>query len=352
MRASWILTLACSLALPSALAAQMEEAESLKRCADSDPEIRIAGCTALIRLGRESDEVLAVAFYNRALAYSGRKDYDLAFQDYDQAIRLNPGYSHAFNNRGNAYFARRDYERAMQDYDQAIRLDPDNFDAFNNRGLARLALRDLENAIQDFGQAILLYPDDAEAFHNRARAYSGQQDYNRALQDYDRALTLDPGRGGWLRQRGAIHFSLGHFALAEADFARALTLSPMESYDALWLYLARAHAGKDAATLLGAEAKQLDLQGWPGPVAMLYLGEITPAQLLEAARSADFETDRVQGCEAHFFLAEHALLNARNAEAASLFRKTVESCEPGLYRFAASKIDVARLGTLATSVGK
>jgi lipoprotein NlpI len=42
-------------------------------------------------------------FNNRGLAYADLKQFKKAIQDYNQAIELDPEYTHAFNNRGLAY---------------------------------------------------------------------------------------------------------------------------------------------------------------------------------------------------------------------------------------------------------
>ena len=44
--------------------------------------------------------------------------------DFDQALRLNPGYTRATISRGNALLAKGDLERAITSFDQALRVDP------------------------------------------------------------------------------------------------------------------------------------------------------------------------------------------------------------------------------------
>jgi tetratricopeptide (TPR) repeat protein len=44
--------------------------------------------------------------------------------DYNQAIELDPEYTHAFNNRGLAYADLKQFEKAIQDYNQVIELNP------------------------------------------------------------------------------------------------------------------------------------------------------------------------------------------------------------------------------------
>ena len=51
----------------------------------SDPDASIAGCTALIRAGEEIEFNLANVYYNRAIAYIGKGDFDRAILDFDHA---------------------------------------------------------------------------------------------------------------------------------------------------------------------------------------------------------------------------------------------------------------------------
>jgi tetratricopeptide (TPR) repeat protein len=154
-----------------------------QRCAASDPDLSIRGCTAVIQSGQETQENLAVAFYHRGLAYDDKGQYDRAIEDYDQAIRLNSNYAQAFKNRGTDYNDKGQYDRAIKDLDQAIRLDPNYAVAFNNRGEAYRSKGQYDRAIEDFDQAIRLNPNDAQAFNNRGAAYGQKGQYGPAIEE-------------------------------------------------------------------------------------------------------------------------------------------------------------------------
>ena len=145
------------------------------------------------RVGESLDSTSAAAHYSRGNAYSSEKQYDLAIQEYSQAIRLEPNSDAAFYARGNAYYGAKDYDRAVQEYSQAIRLKPNFENAFMARGNAYSAEKDYDHAIQDYTQAIRLKPNFENAFYNRSNAYRAKGDLNRANQDYDEASRLKAG---------------------------------------------------------------------------------------------------------------------------------------------------------------
>jgi tetratricopeptide (TPR) repeat protein len=147
------------VALLSSAAVAQDRALNWERCEGSDPDLSINGCTLVLQSGQEAEANLAIAFFNRAIAYANKQDYDRAIEDYGEAIRLNPNNAGAFNNRGFAYANKQDYDRAIEDYGQAIQLNPNNSGAFFNRGRAYANKQDYDRAIEDYGQATRLNLD-------------------------------------------------------------------------------------------------------------------------------------------------------------------------------------------------
>ena len=90
---------------------------------DYDWDLRIGGCTAMIRSGQYSQENLAKAYSHRGIANRDLGEYRRAIEDYDQALRLDPGDADYYQNRGISYEYLGDYERAARDWEQAIRID-------------------------------------------------------------------------------------------------------------------------------------------------------------------------------------------------------------------------------------
>src|SRR5258706_725148 len=183
-RRLWVLLPLLCYFLPAAAAAPTRD-KIMAWCNDSDPDLRIRGCSLLIQSGKEPARVLAGAFFNRGNAYEAKGQYDLAIKDFDSAIKRNPNDAAAFFSRGSTYFAKGQTDSAMRDFDSAILLDPNDAPTFNNRGEAYREKGQQDRAIQDFDKAITLKPDYANAFNNRGAAYLAMRQAERTIQDFD-----------------------------------------------------------------------------------------------------------------------------------------------------------------------
>lgn len=163
-----------AIAILSASTALAQSQRQLSWCTSKDdalsPALRIEGCTATIRSGRQSGENLSWAFYNRGIAYTKKAQYDRAIADFDEALKLDPDSAVALNNRGTAYARKGEFDRAIADFNEAIRLDADSATAYNNRGTAYAKKGQYDYAIEDFDQAIRLNPNDVSALNNRRLA--------------------------------------------------------------------------------------------------------------------------------------------------------------------------------------
>lgn len=87
-------------------------------------EQQIKSCTALIESKAEAEENVAIAFYNRALAYENKNDDARAIADYSESIKLNPKDADAFFQRGLCKARTGDKVGADADLAEAKRLNP------------------------------------------------------------------------------------------------------------------------------------------------------------------------------------------------------------------------------------
>lgn len=107
----------------------------------------IASYTCIID---EVDSNHADAYYNRAAAYTARREFELALEDYSEVISRESNNSEAYNNRGIVQAVIGEYDLALEDFSSALAIDPDYTNSIINRGLIRAILEDFDAAEADF----------------------------------------------------------------------------------------------------------------------------------------------------------------------------------------------------------
>jgi tetratricopeptide (TPR) repeat protein len=157
-----------------------------------DPDLIIAGCTAVIQRHTDPPRRLAIALNNRGVAFKAKGDFDHALQDYDKSIQLDPHAAHHYNNRGVIYRIKGDLVRAVEEYGKAIVLKPDYIAAYYNRALAYRDMGQLNNALADFNSALQVNPYNEYALYQRGLLKQKMNDLQGAAADIAAAKSTNP----------------------------------------------------------------------------------------------------------------------------------------------------------------
>jgi tetratricopeptide (TPR) repeat protein len=305
---------------------------------NGDLDQAIAEYDEAIRL----DPTYVFGFQNRGNAYRREGEFDRAIADFSEAIRLDPTFTVALKSRGSAYLAKGDIDKAIADYDQIIQLDPKNEDTFNNRCAAYELKGDPDRALTNCDEAIRLNPQDPAAFNTRGSSYRLKGDFGRAIADFSEAIRLDPDAPTPYFNRGVTYLHSGAPAQAAADFDRLIQLSPANPYAALWLDIA-ADRGNLPSQYTQAISR-LDMTRWPAPILRLYLGQLTPEDVLAAADDADAKTKQRQLCESDFFIGQLTLRRHDKDKAVRLFQQVAAGCRNEVLLSADATAELKRLG--------
>ncbi|TRU05080.1 MAG: serine protease [Microcystis sp. Msp_OC_L_20101000_S702] len=166
----------------------------------------------------------AAWYVNRGFLYYNQQKYELASDDYNKAIEINPNFAEAYNNRGLLYYNQQKYELALADYSKAIEINPNFALAYNNRGGIYYNQQKYELALADFNKAIEINPNLAEAYLNRGGIYYNQQKYELALADFNKAIEINPNLAEAYNNRGLLYYNQQKYELALADFNKAIEL--------------------------------------------------------------------------------------------------------------------------------
>jgi protein O-mannosyl-transferase len=134
--------------------------------------------------------IVMIASVNTALTYQRNKIWKNDSTLWADCVEKSPNKVRVHINLGVAYSERGQYQLAINDFDEAIRLKPDMAEAYNNRGGIYSTLGQYRLAINDFDEAIRLKPDLAEAYFGRGGAYLLQSNNKLGCRDAQKACEL------------------------------------------------------------------------------------------------------------------------------------------------------------------
>jgi tetratricopeptide (TPR) repeat protein len=130
------------------------------------------------------------AYINRGIEYMATQKYNMAIDDLNKAIELNPQYANAYYNLGIISRNEGKFDRALEDYSKAIVLKPDYYNAYTNRGEVYILKGEYSDGIQDLNKAIELDPNLPYAYVNRGIAESNLGNKEKSCRDFKRAIAL------------------------------------------------------------------------------------------------------------------------------------------------------------------
>jgi tetratricopeptide (TPR) repeat protein len=129
------------------------QAASALDCFSQDIDLRIRGCTELLKAPLPPEE-RAQAYASRALGLSMKGWYAEAIKDYDRSLDLLPNSAVALNNRAWAYFRWGKPADGRDDVEKSIRLDPTSGASYDTRAHIAQALGDPKSAFSDYKRAV------------------------------------------------------------------------------------------------------------------------------------------------------------------------------------------------------
>jgi tetratricopeptide (TPR) repeat protein len=217
-----------------------------------------------------------VYYSNRAAAAISLKQYDVAIQDSERAVLLQPSYGKAHARLGLAHFLSGHYRAAVEAYTVALKYEPDIVSSRNYLEKSALRLAEMEaattaesNSIHPSSSLSLpnsfsviselersshtpptksspatghhrsgssgshnmeLAAQEAERFKVQGNAAMSHKDYTAAVQAYSRAIALQPENSAlshvYYANRSAAYCYLEDYSAAEADAKQAVALCP------------------------------------------------------------------------------------------------------------------------------
>ena len=205
----------------------------------------------------------ALVALQTAQAYMDALQWNEAMTHLNQAVHLNPHCVSAWVSMGKAYEALDIRELAFESFQEAIRLEPFNIVVLKALiGLSE-SLRWWDKAVQYYQRYTSLFPAEEVALFGYAVALEHQERYKEAITIYDRIVAKDAQYLPALNNRSGCYMNLNEYEQAVAGFKHVLKIMPNFSRAILGLAIAQDMAGQPAHAILGYR-RYLHLQPYGG----------------------------------------------------------------------------------------
>ena len=136
---------------------------------------------------------MADGFYYIGESYRFQKDYDLAYQSYNQAININPDFGAAYAGRAQARLGMNSsaVNEARADLETAVEKDPDFDQAYFDLAVLDLDQNDLDAARQILQQVEHRLPNSAQLYYLKGRIDLRANEPSSAVTNARQAVELD-----------------------------------------------------------------------------------------------------------------------------------------------------------------
>jgi lipoprotein NlpI len=215
--------------------------------------------------------------------------------------------------------------------------------AYFDRGVAHMRLKEIDLGLSDLASAIAAKPDYVEAFKVRSELNAEQGRLAEANSDLDVAIGLKPDRHDLYRARGILRWERGKFEEAAADFAQTTKINPLDFFATIWQVIAGSRTTPIDRSALRRTVNHFDLRQWPGPIAKLFDGDMSPDEVKHAAARSAIPARLYPLCDTDFYIAEWHVLRNELAEARPLFEAALNDCPEDVSERRAAQIELARI---------
>ncbi len=200
----------------------------------------------------------ARAHSDLAAAYLQQNKYEIALNEFTEAIKIDPTYSPAYNGLGLVYAALGEDAKADANFLKAIQVQPASSEAHNNYGSYLCAKKRYDESIPHFLAAVKnpLYPTPNLAYANAGICSARKNDIKSAEFYLNKALSIQPLTYSAAYQLAEIQFNRGEVKLAKSTLQNVLIASPTP--ESLWLAIKieRTLGGRDNEASYALQLRQ------------------------------------------------------------------------------------------------
>ena len=138
------------------------------------------------------DRPQAAMLNNLGVAYMNQQRMDKAVEEFDMALKADPGLIAAKLNQGIALLNLQKLPEAEKALNAAAAADANNPRVWYNLGLLRRGEGNSAAAIEAFQRVVVIDPNDPDTHYFLGTMYSQQQQYDKAIAEFETTLRLRP----------------------------------------------------------------------------------------------------------------------------------------------------------------
>ena len=138
------------------------------------------------------DGATAAMLNNLGIAYMNQQRMDKAVEEFDLALKADPGLTVAELNKGIALLNLQKLPEAEAALNEAAAKEPANPRVWYNLGLLRRSEGKPAEAIEAFQRVLAVDPNDPDTHYFLGTMYAQQQQYDKAIAEFEAALRLKP----------------------------------------------------------------------------------------------------------------------------------------------------------------
>jgi serine/threonine protein kinase/Flp pilus assembly protein TadD len=150
----------------------------------------------------------------------------------DRAVHLNDRLAGPYNSLGRLHTGQAQYDLALQEFQKAVTLNPRDPDVLVGMANVYEHMSRLPDAEATYRRAIALRPDYWDSYNSLGGFYDRQERYTDAVAQYKKVIDLTPDNATAYSNLGAEYMSIGDAAsnkLAESAIKKSIQISPSYS---------------------------------------------------------------------------------------------------------------------------
>ena len=169
---------------------------------------------------------LGIVHYYRGRGYNEKSKPDLAIDELNKAIQLDPADPSFYVERGLSFLKKGEYGKALMEGDTALRIDSKNVNAYFLKARVYGRMKKTKSLIAEYDKAITLSPKNEMLYFWRAYALRKEGKIDDYISDMTKAIEINPNSYRFYSMRASAYRKKGLNDLADEDIKKEKEMNP------------------------------------------------------------------------------------------------------------------------------